>query len=48
MLGLMNLSINPWSVKDPEKGILKLDPGRSVRLLAGTRINFGSIFGEVQ
>jgi RsiW-degrading membrane proteinase PrsW (M82 family) len=48
MLGLMNLSVNPWFVKDPRRGVLKLEPGRSVRLAAGTRINFGSIFGEVQ
>lgn len=47
MIGLKNLSVNAWSVLDPKSGVRKVQPGQSARLLPGTRINFGSIFGEV-
>jgi len=48
IIGLMNRSVSPWSVLDPKSGVRKIEPGKSARLLVGTRINFGSIFGEVR
>jgi RsiW-degrading membrane proteinase PrsW (M82 family) len=48
IIGLMNRSVSLWSVLDPKSGIRKIEPGKSARLLVGTRINFGSIFGEVR
>jgi hypothetical protein len=40
--------VGAWSIRDPQKGILKISPGQTFRVLPGTRVNFGSMFGEVE
>jgi hypothetical protein len=48
MLGLKNLSSVPWSATLVSRDLRKVEPGRSVRLEAGTKISFGSIEGEIR
>ncbi|MCH8046144.1 MAG: protein kinase [Planctomycetes bacterium] len=45
--GLKNLTGQKWVVTLPEGTISDVVPGRNVRLAAGTKINFGTIEGEV-
>jgi serine/threonine protein kinase len=47
--GLKNLSAETWSFQTAiEPGAVELQPGRSVTLAAGTRINFGKSVGEIR
>jgi hypothetical protein len=48
VLGLKNLSGLTWSVRFPAGPERQITPGRSVRLAAGTRIDFGVVEGEIQ
>jgi hypothetical protein len=47
VLGLTNASRSAWSVRLPGGGSTQVEPGRSVRLAAGTRIDFGPLTGEI-
>jgi hypothetical protein len=48
ILGLKNLSRAAWTVTLASRDRMQVDPGRSVKLQAGTRISFGSVEGEIQ
>lgn len=48
ILGLKNLSSQGWSATGPSGGQRHVDPGKSVKLGAGTTINFGAVEGEIQ
>jgi hypothetical protein len=48
MLGLKNLSSVPWTATLVSRDLRKVEPGRSVRLEAGTKISFGSLEGEIR
>ncbi len=48
MLGLKNLSTQTWLADIPGGGQRQITSGKTVRLTAGTKINFGPIKGEVQ
>ena len=48
VLGLKNLSSVVWMVVVPARGLREVEPGRTVGLTRGTRINFGSAQGEIQ
>jgi Ca-activated chloride channel family protein len=47
VLGLKNLSYRTWEAKLANESIRQVKAGRSVRLAAGTRINFGTMEGEI-
>jgi hypothetical protein len=47
VLGLMNLCRQAWSVTLADGTVVRIEPGRSVRLAAGVRIDFGSVTAEV-
>jgi DNA-binding helix-hairpin-helix protein with protein kinase domain len=46
--GLKNLTHQKWVVTVPDGGIRDVEPGRSVRLTPGSRIQFGSVEGLIQ
>ncbi len=48
VLGLKNLSSRPWSATTPDNVIHRVEPGRSIRLSTGLKINFGDRSGEVR
>jgi RsiW-degrading membrane proteinase PrsW (M82 family) len=48
ILGLKNCSHQVWTVTLTTGEQTKIDPGRSLRLAAGTKINFGSVTGEIR
>jgi hypothetical protein len=45
--GLKNLGAAKWVVTTPDGAISDVEPGRSVSLSAGARINFGEVEGVV-
>jgi hypothetical protein len=45
--GLKNLTEEKWVATSPEGTMSDVAPGRNVRLAAGTKINFGTIEGEI-
>ena len=47
-LGLKNLSDRTWQATLADGSSRTIDPGRSIKLAAGTKINFGSAQGEIQ
>jgi hypothetical protein len=47
VFGLKNLSGLIWSVTVPGGSPRSLEPGKSVRLAAGTKINFGPVQAEI-
>jgi uncharacterized protein YegL len=47
VLGLKNLSHRTWEAKLANGSIRQVETGRSVKLSAGTRINFGTVEGEI-
>jgi len=47
-MGLKNLSHRPWGATGAQGVRRSVEPGRSVRLEVGTRINFGTVEGEIQ
>jgi hypothetical protein len=46
--GLKNLSPQKWVVTPPGGGVKDVEPGRSVTLAVGTRVQFGETVGEVR
>src|SRR5437868_2960255 len=46
--GLQNLSQLSWRVHLANSDSVEVKPGKNVRLAAGTRVNFGSIEGEIR
>ena len=46
--GLKNLSPEKWVMTAPDRTIRDVEPGRSVSLVAGVKINFGSAEGEIR
>ncbi len=46
--GLKNVSVEPWTAVTASGEMRSVDPGRSLTLAAGTRIQFGSGEGEVR
>jgi hypothetical protein len=47
ILGLQNCSYQPWISNLVSGEQKQIEPGRSIRLIAGTKINFGSVVGEI-
>jgi hypothetical protein len=48
ILGLQNCSNQFWIATLPIGQQKQIDPGRSIKLAVGTKINFGSVQGEVR
>ena len=48
ILGLKNLSRISWTATLASRDRIQVDPGKNVRVAAGTKISFGSIEGEIQ
>jgi hypothetical protein len=48
VLGLQNLSTNPWIAVLPGSEVREVPMGKSVKLASGSRIDFGTSQGEVQ
>jgi hypothetical protein len=46
--GLKNLSAVKWTSTNTDGAIQEIEPGRSVRLAVGTRIQFGAVEGEIR
>ena len=46
--GLKNLSPAKWVITAPDGAIRDVEPGRSVSLAAGVKVNFGSVEGEIR
>jgi len=46
--GLKNLTGRNWVISSGEGAIKEVEPGRSVTLAAGTRINFGGVEGDIR
>jgi DNA-binding helix-hairpin-helix protein with protein kinase domain len=46
--GLKNLSHVKWVITAPDGTIRDVDPGRSVSLAAGVKVNFGSVEGSIR
>jgi hypothetical protein len=47
ILGLKNLSAQTWRVITPAGEQVQIDPGRSIKLAVGTKIDFGYVEGEI-
>lgn len=47
-LGLLNQSTGTWSARLPSGESRTVEPGKSLRLVSGTRIDFGSVQAEVR
>jgi eukaryotic-like serine/threonine-protein kinase len=45
--GLKNLGDTPWTAVTPDHGIVEVAPGRSVTLVPGTRLRFGTAEGVI-
>jgi hypothetical protein len=48
VLGLQNCSHRAWTVTLANGEQKQIDPGRSIKLTVGTKINFGSVAGEIR
>lgn len=48
VLGLKNVSDQSWLATVPDGSLRHIEPGRSLKLEAGTVINFGAVSGEIQ
>ena len=46
--GLKNLSPVKWVMTAPDGTIRDVEPGRSVTLAAGVKVNFGNVEGEIR
>lgn len=46
-LGLRNLTSDKWVMTNPEGMLKDVEPGRSVTMAAGIKINFGGVEGDV-
>jgi hypothetical protein len=47
ILGLKNLTGQTWSATLSEGEQRQVEPGRSIKVAAGTKIDFGSVLGEI-
>jgi hypothetical protein len=47
ILGLKNCSCRSWIATLPSGEQKQIDPGRNIKLAAATKINFGSVAGEI-
>ncbi len=45
--GFKNISVHPWTVTPPSGASIKVEPGRSVSIVPGLRIDFGASEGTV-
>ncbi|WP_367357169.1 hypothetical protein, partial [Mesotoga sp.] len=45
--GIKNLSPTVWTATAPDGKELEIDPGRSISIVPGTKINFGNLEGEI-
>jgi len=45
--GIKNLSSTAWTATAPDGKELGIDPGRSISIVPGTKINFGNLEGEI-
>jgi hypothetical protein len=48
LLGLRNLTSQSWSAVVPDGGLRRIEPGKTIKLAPGTRIDFGFISGEIE
>ena len=48
ILGLKNLSRNPWTATLANRDQVQVAPGRNVRIASGTQISFGSVSAEIE
>ena len=48
ILGLKNCSCRSWIATLPSGEQKQIDPGRNIKLAAATKINFGSVAGEIR
>lgn len=48
ILGLKNLSRNPWTATLANRDQVQVAPGRNVRIASGTKISFGSVNGDIE
>ena len=48
IFGLKNLSRMPWTATLANRDRVQVEPGRNVRIAAGTRISFGSVDAEIE
>ena len=46
--GLTNLSKAPWVATFPDASVKRIEPGRSIALARGLKINFGKVEGEIR
>jgi eukaryotic-like serine/threonine-protein kinase len=46
--GLTNLSESPWVATFPDASVRHIEPGRSIALARGLKINFGRVEGEIR
>lgn len=46
--GLKNLSADKWSITAVDGSVKEVEPGRSVTVATGTKINFGKVEGEIR
>lgn len=48
LLGLRNLTSEPWTMTRPDGSMVDVPPGRSAPILTGNKINFGPVTGEIR
>jgi hypothetical protein len=48
VLGLKNLTAQPWAAVLTDGSQRRVDSGKSITLAAGTRINFGVVEGTIE
>lgn len=48
LFGLRNLTAEAWTLTRPDGSIVDVSPGRSVPIMAGNKINFGQVTGEIR
>jgi hypothetical protein len=48
ILGLKNLSRTAWTATLANRDRVQIDPGRNVRVAAGTKISFGSVSADIE
>jgi len=48
VLGLKNLSLKPWSATTPTGEQRQIEPGKSIKLAAGTKVRFGNSEGIIE
>ncbi|MBK7077316.1 MAG: protein kinase [Myxococcales bacterium] len=47
-LGLRNLTTAAWTLTRPDGIVVDVPPGRSAAIIAGNKINFGTVTGEIR